>query len=78
MSHPIRDRIQHELRQLGNQKRHYLVAIAVAEKSGTLRRHIRTVQRLDEEMCARREVLAGLPGGTNAVAFVQSSLQSSA
>ena len=49
MGHAIRDRIALELTRLGAQKRQYLVAIAVAESSATLRKHIRTVQRLDDE-----------------------------
>lgn len=61
MKHPLRDRIERELSSLNNQKKQYLVAIAVAEVSRTLRRHIRTVQRLEDEIAARREVLSALP-----------------
>lgn len=61
MKHPLRDRIERELSSLNNQKKQYLVAISVAEVSRTLRRHIRTVQRLEDEIAARREVLDALP-----------------
>ena len=43
------------------QKKQYLVAISVSEVSRTLRRHIRTLQRLEDEIAARKEVLDALP-----------------
>ena len=61
MQHPLRDQIERELSSLNNQKKQYLVAISVAEVSRTLRRHIRSVQRLEDEIAARKEVLAALP-----------------
>ena len=61
MKHPLRDRIERELSSLNSQKKQYLVAISVAEVSRILRRHIRTVQRLEDEIAARREVLEALP-----------------
>ncbi len=64
MGRPIKDQLFHELYQLGEQKRRYLMAIEVAEESSVLRRRIRSVQRLEDEIAARKEVLEGLSTGT--------------
>lgn len=61
MADPLRKQLRVEVQRLGTQRQHYLVAIAVAHESNQLRRYLRTVQRLDEEIAARKEVLAGLP-----------------
>ncbi|MEM6992596.1 MAG: hypothetical protein AAF721_18935 [Myxococcota bacterium] len=64
MGRPIRDKLVHELHQLGEQKRRYLMAIEVADESAMLRRRIRSVRRLEDEIAARKEVLRGLSTGT--------------
>ena len=61
LADPLREQLRVEVARLTSQRQHYLVAIAVANESHQLRRYLRTVQRLDDEIAARKEVLDGLP-----------------